>query len=110
MDTSVNYTVVIWFPKVPSPTHVKDYRSIDCCTTVHKIITKMLTGRLKSVIDVLICDVQCAFIEGRCITDSILFAHELLKGYNRKGISLRCVLKVDIRKAYDSLIWAFLKR
>lgn len=50
------------------------------------------------------------FIEGRCITDNILFYHELFKGYNRKDISTRCVLKVDIKKANDSLDWIFLKR
>ncbi|XP_019244265.1 PREDICTED: uncharacterized protein LOC109224132 [Nicotiana attenuata] len=32
------------------------------------------------------------------------------QGYNRKGISARCVLKVDLRKAYYTLDWYFLKR
>ncbi|XP_019256292.1 PREDICTED: uncharacterized protein LOC109234680 [Nicotiana attenuata] len=43
------------------------------------------------------------------IIDNILFSHELFKGYNRKGISPKCVLKVDIRKVYDSLDWQFLR-
>lgn len=74
---------------------------------MYKIITKVLTRRLKNVIGDLIGDAQSAFIERWCITDNIIFAHELFKVYNRKGISLRCVLKVDIRKAYNSLDWSF---
>nr|XP_009762494.1 PREDICTED: uncharacterized protein LOC104214512 [Nicotiana sylvestris] len=57
----------------------------------------------KSVIRDLIEESQSAFIEGRGIADNILFTHELFKGYNRKGISPRCVIKVDLRKAYDTL-------
>lgn len=32
-----------------------------------------------------------------------------MKGYNRKNVSPRCTIKVDIRKAYDSVEWPFLK-
>lgn len=65
---------------------------------------------MKKVIGDLIGDAQSEFIEGRTIIDNILFAYELFKGYNGKGIYPRCVLKVDIRKSYDSLDQAFLKR
>ncbi|XP_075095111.1 uncharacterized protein LOC142173423 [Nicotiana tabacum] len=50
------------------------------------------------------------FIEGENIIDNMLFSHELLKGYNRKGISPRYVMKVDLRKAYDTIDKIFLGR
>lgn len=90
MDKGVNCTAITLVPKMPSPTLVKDYRPIACCTTIYKIITKLITRRLKSVIGDLIVDALFAFIDGRCITDNILFSYKLFKGYNRKGISLRC--------------------
>lgn len=31
----------------------------------------------------------------------MLFTNELFTGYIRKGMSARCVLKVDLRKVYD---------
>ncbi|XP_070015914.1 uncharacterized protein [Nicotiana sylvestris] len=99
----VSSTAVTLIPKVQNPSQVKDYRPIACCTTMYKIITKVLTARLKPVIRGLIGRSQSAFIEGRSIIDNILFTHELFKGYNRKGISPRCVLKVDLRKAYDTV-------
>lgn len=52
---------------------------------------------------------QAGFIPGRSIADNILLASELIKGYSSKHISPRCMLKIDLRKAYDSLEWPFLK-
>ncbi|XP_070056721.1 uncharacterized protein [Nicotiana tomentosiformis] len=65
---------------------------------MYKIIAKILTNRLKKVIEVNIGRSQSAFIEWRSIIDNILFSHELFKVYNNKGIYHICVLKVDIRK------------
>ncbi|XP_070057679.1 uncharacterized protein [Nicotiana tomentosiformis] len=37
-------------------------------------------------------------------------AHELVKTYTRKHISPRCMIKVDIQKAYDTVDWRFLEQ
>ena len=55
-------------------------------------------------------DAQAGFIPGKHIADNILLATELIKGYTNKGISPRCMIKVDLRKAYDSVEWSFLDR
>ncbi|KAL2225193.1 UNVERIFIED_CONTAM: hypothetical protein Sindi_3049600 [Sesamum indicum] len=49
-----------------------------------------------------------AFIPGRSIGDNILLAQELFTGYNQMRLPPRCALKVDIRKAYDTVEWDFL--
>ncbi|XP_056685808.1 uncharacterized protein [Spinacia oleracea] len=54
-------------------------------------------------------DSQAGLIPGRNIADNILLASELVKCYSRKYISPRCMIKVDLKKAYDSLEWPFLK-
>lgn len=48
---------------------------------------------------------QSAFLANRNISNNMLITHELLKGYNTTNISPRCMLKLDIQKAYDSLSW-----
>lgn len=72
-------------------------------------MAKILTSRLKRVIHDMVECSQSALIEGRSITDNILFSHELFKGYTRKVMSPRYVLKVDLRKVYDTLDWHFLQ-
>lgn len=110
MPPFINTTAIILISKVKVPTAVKDYRPIACCTTMYKIISKVLTNRMKKVMGDIIGQAQSAFIEGRSIIDNILLSQEIFKGYSRKGVSPRCVLKVDLRKAYVTLEWNFLKQ
>ncbi|XP_070006032.1 uncharacterized protein [Nicotiana sylvestris] len=93
MKQAWNCTTITLIPKVPAPTIVKDYMPIVCCTTVYKISAKILTKRIKKVIELIIGKAQSAFIERRSIVDNILFSHELFNDYNRKDLSPRCVLK-----------------
>lgn len=58
---------------------------------------------MKLVLDTIISESQPAFVLGRLIFDNIILSHDLIKGYNRKHISPRCMVKVDIQKAYDSV-------
>lgn len=109
MLKSINCTTVTLVPKVTRPKFVKEFRPIACCTTHYKIIVKIITSRLKLVVDSIVGPAQSAFIEGRNILDNVIIAHELVKGYNQKRVSPRCCIKVDIRKAYDSMEWPFLK-
>ena len=51
---------------------------------------------------------QVSFMPGRNIYDNILLATELIKGYTTKHISPRCMMKVDLKKACDSIEWPFL--
>nr|XP_016464091.1 PREDICTED: uncharacterized protein LOC107787086 [Nicotiana tabacum] len=41
---------------------------------------------------------------------NILMSHELVKGYGRKNISPRCMLKIDMHKAYDSVEWVYIEQ
>ncbi|KAL0453999.1 UNVERIFIED_CONTAM: hypothetical protein Slati_1378000 [Sesamum latifolium] len=44
----------------------------------------------------------------RSIGDNILLAQELFTGYNQQHLPPRCALKVDLRKAYDTVEWDFM--
>ncbi|KAG7552993.1 Reverse transcriptase domain [Arabidopsis thaliana x Arabidopsis arenosa] len=45
---------------------------------------------------------------GRLLAENVLLATEIVQGYNRKNIEPRGMLKVDIRKAFDSVNWDFI--
>lgn len=51
---------------------------------------------------------QSAFIPGRHISDNILVAQELMKGYDKKYGVNRCALNVDVQKAFDTISWKFI--
>ena len=67
-----------------------------------------MASRLKLILPNIIDKAQSAFVKGRLITDNILLAHELFRGYDRKGGKPRCAFKVDLHKAFDSVHWDFL--
>ncbi|XP_075076580.1 uncharacterized protein LOC142163217 [Nicotiana tabacum] len=55
----------------------------------------------------IIPEAQTGFISRRRIADNIILAHELVKSYSGKHISLRCMIKVELQKSYDSVEWAY---
>ncbi|KAL0284497.1 UNVERIFIED_CONTAM: hypothetical protein Sradi_7195800 [Sesamum radiatum] len=104
----VNATLISLIPKVSNPGVVAEFRPISCCNVLYKVITKILVQRMRGILDTLISPSQNAFVPGRAIGDNILLAQELFSGYNQKHLPPRCALKVDLRKAYDTVEWDFL--
>ncbi|XP_021757410.1 uncharacterized protein LOC110722447 [Chenopodium quinoa] len=85
----INTTVLIMVPKVENASKVNQFRPIACCNVLYKIISRMLCNRFKEVLPGLINDVQSAFVAGR-------------------QKAPRCTVKVDLKKAYDSISWDFI--
>lgn len=104
----VNSTIMVLVPKVPNPTVMGDFRPISCCNTIYKCITKLIANRIKGLLPKIISPTQSAFVEGRKIKDNVLLAQELLINYHRKTGKPRCAIKMDLKKAYDSVHWDFI--
>ncbi|XP_062119661.1 uncharacterized protein LOC133834159 [Humulus lupulus] len=107
LPNDLNETVISLIPKTDSPKTVADCRPIACCNTLYKCISKMLCSRLSEVLPILIHGNQGAFIKNRLLAHNILIFQDLLKGYTRKNISARCIMKIDLSKAYDTVDWQF---
>ncbi|XP_074266130.1 uncharacterized protein LOC141588596 [Silene latifolia] len=88
---------------------VRDFRPIACCTILYKTISKILVNRMKPYLPHLVGQEQAAFVHGRYIHENIMVSQSLLKGYNTSSCSPRCLIKVDIKKAFDSVQWLFIK-
>ncbi|KAL6588050.1 hypothetical protein OROMI_001028 [Orobanche minor] len=106
---SINTTVITLIPKSPTATTVKEYHPIACCTVIYKIISKVMTTRMSKVMDYLVGKEQAAFVPGRFIHDNTIMAQEIIRGYGRKNTSSRCMIKIDLQKAYDSISWLFVE-
>ncbi|XP_018467689.2 uncharacterized protein LOC108839423 [Raphanus sativus] len=102
-----NATLLILVPKKTTATKITEFRPIACCNTVYKVASKLLANRLKDHLPTLISTSQSAFVPGRLLVENVLLATELVSGYNWKKISKRCMLKVDLQKAFDTLDWNF---
>lgn len=102
-----NATTLVLIPKTPNASCTSDFRPISCLNTIYKVIAKLLTNRLQQLLSNVISSSQSAFLPGRLLAENVLLATEMVHGYNWKNISPRGMLKVDLRKAFDSVRWEF---
>ncbi|GJV71758.1 reverse transcriptase [Tanacetum coccineum] len=110
MLPSVNKTLVVLIPKSPDPETLNQFRPISLCNFVYKIISKILSNRLKPFMNKIISPQQSAFILGRQIQDCMVVANEAFHYIRnkRQGTQNLMALKVDLNKAFDRVEWDFL--
>ena len=111
MLRELNRTNIVLIPKVKAPEDLTQFRPISCCNFAYKIISKVLVNRLKPLMEELITQNQCAFVEKRQIQDNILVANEVFHHLKirRRGMKYEIAIKVDMNKAYDRVEWRFVE-
>ncbi|CAN1218975.1 Transposon TX1 uncharacterized 149 kDa protein [Linum perenne] len=107
MPEGWNDTHITLIPKVPNAESISQYRPISCCNFRYKIISKILSSRLKNLIPAIVSELQPAFMGDRAIQDNIIIVHEVLHNFKnrRKSGNWDMMLKMDMRKAYDLVDW-----
>ena len=78
MLRKVNFTHIALIPKIKNPRKMLDYIPISLCNVLYKIVSKCVANTLKTILTLVISDVQSAFVPGRLITDNIIVAYEVL--------------------------------
>ena len=73
-----NSSFITLIPKVNDPIYLSDFRPISLIGSTYKIIAKLLSVRLNSVIDTIIGKEQSAFIKGRSILEGPLTLNEII--------------------------------
>ena len=111
MPEYLNETLISLIPKCQSPASLNNYRPISLCTTIYKVVTKIIVGRLRTFLDKLISPVQAAFVPGKRGLDNVIIAQKLLHSIDlKKGNKYFMAIKIDLAKAYDRLEWNFIHK
>lgn len=77
LEDGINETVITLIPKLKQVNRLDDCTPISLCNVVYKIISKVISNRLKIILNEIVSKFQSAFIPGRLISDIFLLAHEL---------------------------------
>lgn len=110
LPNTINNTNIRLIPKIANPKKASDYRPIALCNVYYKAISKLLSNRLKPILQDIISENQSAFVPGRAIADNVLITHEVLHYLKNSEAEKHCAMavKTDISKAYDHLEWSFI--
>ncbi|XP_078178924.1 uncharacterized protein LOC144573109 [Carex rostrata] len=104
-----NRANIILIPKLEVPQNTSDYRPISIINLIPKLISKILSNRLRLVLPDLISPYQTAFVHGRQIAENFVSTRELLNHISQSP-NRAIFAKIDFKKAFDSLDWDFLTR
>jgi hypothetical protein len=112
MPEGWNETTIVLIPKVKNPERITEYRPISLCNVLYKLISKVLSNRLKGILPDIISPTQSAFVPGRMITNNVLLAYEIthLMHTKKGGRDGLVAVKLDMSKAYDRVEWDFLEQ
>lgn len=101
----VNKTFITLIPQKEDVSFMKDFRLINLCNVVYKVIIRLLSLRIRSYMTHLIGPCQSSFVPDRHSGDNIIVAQE---DKLEKGRTSWMAIKLDLEKAYDRLNWKFI--
>ena len=108
IHATINATFIALIPKVENPVTFDDFRSLSLCNCLYKIISKVISKRLKAVLSENISKEWFSFLQGRQIHQAIGVVQESLHSFKTKNLS-GAVLKLDLFKAYDRVSWLYVR-
>lgn len=104
MKRQIGRSNLVLIPKTDEANMVTQFRPISVCNILYKVISKVLSTRMKPLIDSLISISQSVFIPGREISDNIILFREILHSFKQAGYKRKeFCLKVDLSKAFDRM-------
>ncbi|XP_024006572.1 uncharacterized protein LOC112083079 [Eutrema salsugineum] len=81
MLKQVNTTAIALIPKRVGAERLEEFRPISCCTTVYKVISRILSAKLKLFVADVIQGNQVGFIKRRLLCENVLLASELVADF-----------------------------
>lgn len=93
----INQTFISLIPKCDDPSIIVQFRPIAICNVSYKVVTKIISQRLKSILPYVVSSNQSNFILGRSTVDNILVLQESIHSMNNmSGKNGFMILKLDL--------------
>ncbi|XP_071924882.1 uncharacterized protein [Coffea arabica] len=83
----ITSTSIVLLHKVANPQDFSKFRPISLYNLFNKLLSRILVGRLASVVPRIISPQQTGFVKGLSITDNYLLAQELMVDIGKKGLN-----------------------
>lgn len=99
-----DYTHLILIPMGRTQATSVDFRPIDLCNALYKIMSKTISNKITKVLPHLVSHNQCAFINGRNATNNALISLEILHHIHRSHLT-SIDFKLDLSKEFDKVEW-----
>ncbi|KAI9200065.1 hypothetical protein LWI28_002180 [Acer negundo] len=106
----LNSSFIVLLPKLRDSISIDQFQPIVLSNFLFKISSKILADRLARVAARIISHQQFGFIRDRHIEDCIALASDCVNVLQKKCYRGNLAMKIDIRKAFDTLDWSFLCR
>jgi hypothetical protein len=107
INPQLNNTLLVLIPKSNLPRSFIDFRPISLCNLCYKIISKIITNRLRPILSRTLSEEQLGFLKGRQILDAVGVTQECVHSIKSKK-QQAILLKLDLRQAFDCVNWNFL--
>ncbi|KAK0607544.1 hypothetical protein LWI29_016439 [Acer saccharum] len=106
----LNSNFIVLLPKLKDSISIDQFHLIMLSNFLLKISSKILADRLAQIVTRIVSPYQFGFIRDRHIEDCIALASDCVNVLHKKCYGGNLAMKIDIRKAFDTLDWSFLRR
>lgn len=80
-----NVTTIALLPKTSEADLLTSFRPVSCCSTIYKVIARLLKNKLKLFTPEVVQLNQVGFIKGHLLCEKVLLAFELVEGFHKEG-------------------------
>lgn len=108
IELGLNSSNMVLLPKVSTASAIGHYRPIVLSNFLFKVVTKILANRLALIVSRIVSPEQFGFIQGRNIQHCIAGAFECVNILSSRTQFGNFAMKIDIKKAFDTMRWNFL--
>ena len=100
---SFKMAILKLIPKIENPLLPDHYRPISLINTDQKIVSLVLTDRMKNIFNRMIKSNQYAYLPKRSMNSAINYVRLRVENLKQKSQKHRCIVSLDFSKAFDRI-------